>query len=165
MTRSSTSRANKGSASWTKLKAYAEPASHVRHTRIFVAGIKWIADRVHGLLRTRHSAGPAALEQIREWRPRFDGCSDEEIRQAPFTEADGRTEVLPWLLRAGARLDADPYRGHRLSGRPCATACKPPHGCSTMVQPWIAKALSEGSRMAKELRRCTWHRSTDISPW
>jgi ankyrin repeat protein len=41
-------------------------------------------------LRTRSSAGPAALEQIREWHPRFEGCSDEEIRQAPFTEADAR---------------------------------------------------------------------------
>lgn len=79
-----------GFASWTKLKAHAEPASLVRHTRIFVADIQWIADRVHGLLRTRHSAVPAALEQIREWHPRFEGCSDEEIRQAPFTEADGR---------------------------------------------------------------------------
>jgi len=52
--------------------------------------MQWITDRVHGLLRTRQSAGPAALEQIREWHPRFSGCSDEEIRQAPFTEADAR---------------------------------------------------------------------------
>jgi ankyrin repeat protein len=79
-----------GFASWTKLKAYAEPAPHARHTRLFVPDIQWITDRVHGLLRTRHSAGPAALEQIREWHPRFDGRSDEEIRQAPFTEADAQ---------------------------------------------------------------------------
>jgi ankyrin repeat protein len=79
-----------GFASWTKLKAYAEPSPHARHTRIFVADIQWIADRVHGLLRTRQSAGPAALEQIREWHPRFHGCSDEQIRQRPFTEADAR---------------------------------------------------------------------------
>jgi ankyrin repeat protein len=52
--------------------------------------MQWIADRVAGLLQTRQSAGPAALEQIREWHPRFDGWSDEEIRQAPFTEADAR---------------------------------------------------------------------------
>ncbi len=79
-----------GFASWTKLKAYAEPSPHTRHTRLFVADMKWISDRVHGLLQTRSSAGPAALEQIREWHPRFDGCSDEEIRQAPFTEADAQ---------------------------------------------------------------------------
>ena len=60
-----------GFASWTKLKAYAEPSPQARHTRLFVADVQWIADRVHGLLRTRQSAGPAALEQIREWHPRF----------------------------------------------------------------------------------------------
>ena len=79
-----------GFASWPKLKAYAEPSSHPRHTRLFVADLAWITDRVHGLLRTRDSAGPAALEQIREWHPRFSGCTDDEIRQAPFTEEDAR---------------------------------------------------------------------------
>lgn len=79
-----------GFASWTKLKAYAEPSPHARHTRLFVADMSWISDRVHGLLQTRSSASPAALEQIREWHPRFDGCSDEEIRQAPFTEQDAQ---------------------------------------------------------------------------
>jgi ankyrin repeat protein len=52
--------------------------------------MQWIAERAAGLLQLRQSAGPAALEQIREWHPRFDGWSDEEIRQAPFTEADAR---------------------------------------------------------------------------
>src|SRR5262249_17205106 len=79
-----------GFASWTKLKAYAECSPCVRHTRLFVADVQWITDRVHGLLRTRQSAGPAALEQIRAWHPRFDACSDEEIRQAPFTERDAQ---------------------------------------------------------------------------
>ncbi len=79
-----------GFASWPKLKAYAEPSSGSRHTRLFVADMAWIAERVHGLLRTRNSAGPAALEQIREWHPRFSDCTDEEIREAPFTEADAR---------------------------------------------------------------------------
>jgi ankyrin repeat protein len=79
-----------GFASWPKLKAYAEPSAHSRHTRLFVADVAWITDRVHGLLRTRQSAGPAALEQIREWHPRFADCTDEEIRQAPFTEQDAR---------------------------------------------------------------------------
>ncbi len=79
-----------GFASWTKLKAYAEASPDNRHTRIFVPDPQWIADRVHGLLRTRQSAGPAALEQIREWHPRFSGCSDEEIRRASFTEADAQ---------------------------------------------------------------------------
>ena len=79
-----------GFASWPKLKAYAEPSSRSRHTRLFVADLAWITDRVHGLLRTRDSAGPAALEQIREWHPRFSDWTDEEIRQAPFTEEDAR---------------------------------------------------------------------------
>jgi ankyrin repeat protein len=79
-----------GFASWTKLKVYAEASPLAHHTRLFVADVQWIADRVHGLLRTRQSAGPAALEQIREWHPRFSGCSDEEIRQAPFSEADAQ---------------------------------------------------------------------------
>ena len=79
-----------GFASWPKLKAYAEPSSGSRHTRLFVADVAWITDRVHGLLRTRQSAGPAALEQIREWHPRFADRTDEEIRQAPFTEEDAR---------------------------------------------------------------------------
>jgi broad specificity phosphatase PhoE len=79
-----------GFASWTQLKAYAEPFPNARHTRLFVTDIQWIAERVSGLLRTRQSAGPAALEQIREWHPRFDGWPDEQIRQAPFTEADAR---------------------------------------------------------------------------
>lgn len=77
-----------GFASWSKLKAYAEPSSRKSHTRIFETDLKWLADRVHGLLRTRQSAGPAALEQIREWHPRFQDCSDEEIRQAAFTPQD-----------------------------------------------------------------------------
>jgi len=72
------------------LKAYAEPSSGPRHTRLFVADVAWITDRVHGLLRTRQSAGPAALEQIREWHPRFADSTDEEIRQAPFTEEDAK---------------------------------------------------------------------------
>ena len=79
-----------GFASWPKLKSYAEPSPHSRHTRLFVADVAWITERVHGLLRTRQSAGPAALEQIREWHPRFADCTDEEIRQAPFTEDDAR---------------------------------------------------------------------------
>ncbi|MBV9503019.1 MAG: ankyrin repeat domain-containing protein [Acidobacteriaceae bacterium] len=79
-----------GFASWTKLKSYAEASPRARHSHLFVADMQWITDRVHGLLRTRQSAGPAALEQIREWHPRFSGCSDEEIRQAPFTEGDAQ---------------------------------------------------------------------------
>ncbi len=79
-----------GFASWPKLKAYAEPFSGSRHTRLFVADVEWLTGRVHGLLRTRQSAGPAALEQIREWHPRFADRTDEEIRQAPFTEDDAR---------------------------------------------------------------------------
>ena len=79
-----------GFASWPKLKLYAEPSSRCGHTRLFVADLAWITDRVQGLLRTRDSAGPAALEQIREWHPRFSDWSDEEILQAPFNEEDAR---------------------------------------------------------------------------
>ena len=79
-----------GFSSWTKLKAYAEPSPDSRQTRLFVTDLQWTRDRVQGLLRTRQSAGPAALEQIRTWHPRFDGCSDEEIRQAEFSEADAQ---------------------------------------------------------------------------
>ena len=79
-----------GFASWPKLKLYTEPSSRSGHTRLFVADLAWITDRVHGLLRTRGSASPAALEQIREWHPRFSDRSDEEIRQAPFTEEDAQ---------------------------------------------------------------------------
>lgn len=79
-----------GFSSWTKLKAYAKPSPYVRHTKLFVADVQWLTDRVHGLLRTWQSAGPAALEQIRTWHPRFDGYSDDEILEAPFTEADAK---------------------------------------------------------------------------
>lgn len=79
-----------GFASWTRLKAYVEPGVGTRHTRLFVADVNWIHDRVRGLVRTRLSAGPAALEQIREWHPRFAEMTDEEIRQAPFSEEDAR---------------------------------------------------------------------------
>src|SRR6202000_2811927 len=41
-----------GFASWPKLKAYAEPSSRPRQTRVFVADVVWIAARVQGLLRT-----------------------------------------------------------------------------------------------------------------
>ncbi len=79
-----------GFPSWSKLKAYADPADQVRHTRIFVADVAWMMDRVHGLMRTRASAGPAALEQIREWHPRFADATDRQILDAPFSEEDAR---------------------------------------------------------------------------
>src|SRR5579872_1467915 len=79
-----------GFTSWTKLKAYAESFPEARHTRLFVLDMQWIEERAHGLLQTRQSAGPAALEQIREWHPRFARSSDAEILQAPFAEADAK---------------------------------------------------------------------------
>src|SRR4029077_5057353 len=45
-----------GFASWTKLKAYAEPSPHDRHSHLFVADVKWINDRGHALMQTRQSA-------------------------------------------------------------------------------------------------------------
>jgi ankyrin repeat protein len=79
-----------GFTGWTKLKAYAEPSMYERHTRLFVADVAWIEQRAHGLMLTRRSAGPAALEQIRVWHPRFEGFSDEEILRARFDENDAR---------------------------------------------------------------------------
>jgi hypothetical protein len=79
-----------GFASWTRLKAYADPERALRHTRIFVADIHWMSERVRGLVRTRQSAGPAALEQIREWHPGLAGAADEELLRAPFSEEDAR---------------------------------------------------------------------------
>jgi ankyrin repeat protein len=79
-----------GFASWPKLKAFAESSTDPRHTRLFVADVRWVEDRVHGLLRTHASAVPAALEQIRQWHPAFADASDEAIRQATFTDADAR---------------------------------------------------------------------------
>lgn len=79
-----------GFTGWTTLKAYAESFPHPRHTRLFVADVGWITQRVHGLLKTRRSAGPAALEQIRVWHPQFEGFSDEDILRARFDEADAR---------------------------------------------------------------------------
>ena len=79
-----------GFASWPKLQAHAGPASRVGHTRLLEADLTWIGDRAHSLLRRWYSADPAALEQIREWHPRFTDRSYEEIRQAPFTVDDAR---------------------------------------------------------------------------
>jgi ankyrin repeat protein len=79
-----------GFSSWPKLKAYAEPDLRSGQTRLFVADMAWITERVRGLPRVRASDGPEALEQIREWHPRFADRSDEEIRQAPFSEDDAR---------------------------------------------------------------------------
>jgi ankyrin repeat protein len=79
-----------GFSSWTKLKAYAEASPHLRHTRLYVADVQWIAERASGLVRTRQSAGPAALEQIRIWHPQFEECTDAEILNAPFNEDDAR---------------------------------------------------------------------------
>jgi hypothetical protein len=84
-----------GFASWTKLKEYTGPSQQPRLTRLFVADVAWITDRVHGLLRTRASAGPAALEQIREWHPRFADFSDQQILDAPFCEDDARLVYAP----------------------------------------------------------------------
>ncbi|MEO5923198.1 MAG: ankyrin repeat domain-containing protein [Bryobacteraceae bacterium] len=77
-----------GFASWPKLKLYAEPSHVARHSRLYVADMQWIAQRVRGLVRTRGSAGPAAIEQIREWHPRFAEATDQEIVRAPFSEDD-----------------------------------------------------------------------------
>jgi ankyrin repeat protein len=113
-----------GFASWAKLKAYAEPASEAGHTRLFETDLSWMKDRVHGLLRTRHSAGPAVLEQIRAWHPRFREWRDEEIRQAAFTVDDAKLvyarehgfETWPDLMArvnvlasTDAAADAEPF--------------------------------------------------------
>jgi len=76
-----------GFASWPKLKAYAQPSADARHTHVFVPDIEWIADRARGLLRAHHSGVPAALDQIREWHPRFADATNEDIQRAAFTES------------------------------------------------------------------------------
>jgi len=112
-----------GFASWPKLKAYAEPSPRSRHTRLFVADMAWIAERVHGLLQTRQSAGPAALEQIREWHPRFADSTDEEIRQAPFTAEDAR---LVYAREHGFESWDDlASRANLLASRPETVATEP----------------------------------------
>jgi ankyrin repeat protein len=112
-----------GFASWTKLKTYAEPSPHVGHTRIFMPDMQWIAERVQGLLRTRRSAGPAALEQIREHHPRFAGWSDEDIRQAPFTESDAQ---LVYAREHGFNTwDELAARVNLLASNPAAQAAEP----------------------------------------
>jgi len=50
-----------GFASWPKLKAYAEPSSRSRHTRLFVTDVAWINDRVHGLRSNRFANGTRAF--------------------------------------------------------------------------------------------------------
>lgn len=77
-----------GFSSWSKLKAYADPAMELEHSKLYVLDSKWMHERAIGLVRTRASAGPAALEQIRSWHPRFEGKSDEEILQASFGMED-----------------------------------------------------------------------------
>lgn len=79
-----------GFASWPKLKAFVAASADVRHTRLFVPEPQWVADRVQGLLRTRTSGVPAALEQIRLWHPRFSDAADADILRAPFSEDDAR---------------------------------------------------------------------------
>ena len=121
-----------GFASWPKLKAYAEPSANSRHTRLFVADLAWITDRVHGLLRTRASAGPAALEQIREWHPRFADSSDEEIRQSSFTVEDAR---LVYAREHGFETWQDlTSRVNLLAANPKAAAAEPFLAAFTALQ-------------------------------
>jgi len=141
-----------GFASWTKLKAYAERSPEARHTRLFVADMQWMNDRVHGLLRTRQSAGPAALEQIRKWHPRFSACSDEEILQAPFTEADARL-----VYAREHRFDSWDELTHRvnlLASDSGAAAAEPFFAAFRALQsgdvPAISALLQRNPQLAKE---------------
>jgi ankyrin repeat protein len=79
-----------GFSSWTKLKAHAQPSSDSRFTHVIVTDMAWIGDRARGLLSAHHSGVPAALEQIREWHPRFADASDLDIQRGTFTEADAQ---------------------------------------------------------------------------
>jgi ankyrin repeat protein len=112
-----------GFASWPKLKAHSDPSSRSAHTRLFEVDVTWLKDRVHGLLRTRESAGPAALEQIREWHPRFSDQSDEEIRQAPFSVEDA---LLVYAKEHGFDTwDELAARVKALASNPAAAAAEP----------------------------------------
>ena len=79
-----------GFASWPKLKAHAQPSADSRQTHLIVLDMQWIADRARGLLRAHASGVPAALDQIREWHPRFADAASLDIHQARFTEDDAR---------------------------------------------------------------------------
>ncbi len=95
MTPSSSIASEQGFASWTRLKAYAEPSPRARHTRIFVPDMQWIGQRVDGLLRTRQWEVPAALEQIREWHPRFPGV----LGRARLAARPSPTQMPGWCMR------------------------------------------------------------------
>ena len=113
-----------GFSSWPRLKAYAEPPADSRQTRLFVADLAWLTDRVHGLLAAQKSGVPAALEQIRAWHPQFADATDNDIVRAPFTGADAR---LVYAREHGfdrwedlaARVDA---LAHGRSGEPFMAA-------------------------------------------
>jgi ankyrin repeat protein len=79
-----------GFSSWPKLKTHAQPSSDSRHTRVFVTDVAWIADRARGLLHAQSSGVPAALDQIREWHPRFADATNEDIQRAALNESDAR---------------------------------------------------------------------------
>ncbi len=141
-----------GFASWTKLKAYAEPSAGTRQARLFVADAQWIADRVQGLLRTRQSAGPAALEQIREWHPRFHNSTDKEIRQAPFSESDAQ---LVYAREHGFDTWDDLIlRVNRIAADPAAGATEPFLGAFHILQSGDVTALkallARNPRLARE---------------
>jgi hypothetical protein len=78
-----------GFARWPKLKAYAEPSSRSRHTRLFIADLpgSW---RGFMVCCERDIRLPRGARTIRERHPRFSEKSDEEIRQAPFAKEDVR---------------------------------------------------------------------------
>jgi ankyrin repeat protein len=90
---------------------------------LFQPDWNWLGERVHGLLRTRRSAGPAALEQIRQWHPRFCDWSDEEIRQAPFALEDAQ---LVYAREHGfATWEELAARVNALAANPSAAAAEP----------------------------------------
>ena len=141
-----------GFVSWTKLRTYAQGWPDARQTRIFVADADWMGERAKGLLRMRQSAGPAALEQIREWHPRFGGWTDQEILAAPFSEADAQ---LVYARQHGfERWDELMARVKALAAGANAEAAEPFWAAFRALERGdvveLQRLLRDGPRLAKE---------------
>lgn len=79
-----------GFPSWPRLKARLDAEAAARRTRLFVREVEFYEDRAEGLVSARQAGVPDALEQIREWHPRFADAPDDAIRTAAFGLEDAR---------------------------------------------------------------------------
>jgi ankyrin repeat protein len=133
-----------GFPSWTRLKAYATNSTHPHHAHLFTTDLRWLLDRVHGLMLTRHSAGPAALEQIREWHPAFTAATDEAILAAPFTPTDAQ---LVYARQHGFAT------WHDLTQRLAALAAQPPTAAEPFLLAFQSLSAPSPATLAQLLTR------------